>query len=98
MATLSAVGCDSTWSRDLPVADPLLCERLAALKGQIAASQIELGLPPESVGLVAVSKTHPASAVLEARATGHHDFGENYVQEGVAKVLAWQPHTPLLIC
>lgn len=77
------------------MADFLLCERLAALKGQIAASQIELGLPPESVGLVAVSKTHPASAVLEARATGHHDFGENYVQEGVAKVLAVAAaHTP----
>ncbi len=70
------------------MADPLLRQRLAALKAEIAASQIELGLPPESVGLVAVSKTHPASAVLEAKATGHHDFGENYVQEGVAKVQA----------
>lgn len=88
MATLSAAGCDLTWSRDLRVADPLLRQRLAALKAEIAASQIELGLPLESVGLVAVSKTHPASAVLEAKATGHHDFGENYVQEGVAKVQA----------
>jgi len=40
---------------------------------------------PAHVTLVAVSKTHPASAVLQAYATGHRDFGENRVQELVQK-------------
>jgi len=40
---------------------------------------------PEHVTLVAVSKTHPASAVREAYEAGHRDFGENKVQEMAAK-------------
>jgi PLP dependent protein len=35
--------------------------------------------------LVAVSKIHPASAILELYNLGHRDFGENYVQELLAK-------------
>jgi pyridoxal phosphate enzyme (YggS family) len=38
--------------------------------------------------LLAVSKTFPAEAVREARAAGQIAFGENYVQEGVAKIEA----------
>jgi len=34
---------------------------------------------------VAVSKTHPAEAVLEAIAAGQHVFGENRVQEAAGK-------------
>lgn len=37
-------------------------------------------LPP-GVTLVAVSKTKPQELIMEAYATGHRDFGENYVQE-----------------
>lgn len=36
---------------------------------------------PETTQLIAVSKTHPASSVLEAYETGHRAFGENRVQE-----------------
>lgn len=36
---------------------------------------------PKNVTLIAVSKTKPDEAVLEAYETGHLDFGENYVQE-----------------
>jgi len=40
----------------------------------------------DSVRLVAVSKTQPASAILEAYTRGRHrHFGENYVQELVEK-------------
>ncbi len=50
---------------------------------------------PHSVALLAVSKTFPAQAVQElAEATGQRDFGENYVQEGVDKILALSA-TPL---
>lgn len=38
------------------------------------------------VTLVAVSKTKPAAVIREAFAAGQRDFGENYVQEGVAKI------------
>ena len=36
---------------------------------------------PESCTLVAVSKTKPESAILEAYEAGHLHFGENKVQE-----------------
>ncbi|MGJ7492864.1 YggS family pyridoxal phosphate-dependent enzyme [Variovorax sp. ZT4R33] len=43
---------------------------------------------PTGVQLLAVSKTWPAAAVREALAAGQTAFGENYVQEGVAKIQA----------
>jgi PLP dependent protein len=36
---------------------------------------------PQTVRLVAVSKTKPASQILEIYKMGHHHFGENYIQE-----------------
>lgn len=44
------------------------------------------GRPP--VRLLAVSKTQPASAVAALAAAGQRAFGENYVQEAVAKIAA----------
>lgn len=46
--------------------------------------QIKASLPP-GVTLVVVSKTHPVSAIQQAYETGHLIFGENKVQELVAK-------------
>jgi PLP dependent protein len=43
---------------------------------------------PSHVTLVAVSKTKPHSAVVEAYEAGQKDFGENYVQELVDKAAA----------
>ncbi len=40
---------------------------------------------PGNVTLVAVSKTKPDEAIMEAYKTGHRDFGENKVQDLVAK-------------
>ncbi len=40
---------------------------------------------PRQVQLLAVSKTRPAPAVRELASAGQRAFGENYVQEGVAK-------------
>ncbi len=40
---------------------------------------------PGAVTLVAVSKTKPASMILDLYRAGHHDFGENKVQDLVAK-------------
>jgi pyridoxal phosphate enzyme (YggS family) len=41
--------------------------------------------PAGTIGLLAVSKTKPAAAVREAYAAGIRDFGENYLQEALAK-------------
>jgi hypothetical protein len=40
---------------------------------------------PVNVNLVAVSKTHPTGLIMEAYRAGQRDFGENKVQELVAK-------------
>jgi len=40
---------------------------------------------PNNVTLVAVSKTKPSNDILKAYATGHRIFGENKIQEMVAK-------------
>jgi pyridoxal phosphate enzyme (YggS family) len=43
-------------------------------------------IPPKSVTLVAVSKTKPIELLVDAYHQGQRHFGENYVQELVAKV------------
>jgi hypothetical protein len=55
------------------------------IRNQIAAAARAAGRDPASVRLVAVSKIQPAAAVEEAARTGQTLFGENYVQELVAK-------------
>ncbi|MBE9491980.1 MAG: YggS family pyridoxal phosphate-dependent enzyme, partial [Bacteroidetes bacterium] len=40
---------------------------------------------PSYVKIVAVSKTKPAEDILKAYETGHRAFGENKVQELIAK-------------
>lgn len=46
------------------------------------------GRSADAVRLLAVSKTFDADAVRQALAAGQRAFGENYVQEGVEKILA----------
>jgi pyridoxal phosphate enzyme (YggS family) len=54
---------------------------LAEVRARIDAAALAAGRRPEDVGLVAVSKTFPASAIREAYDAGQRDFGENYAQE-----------------
>ena len=58
---------------------------LDAVRARIAAAAVQAGRDPAAVTLVAVSKTHGPEAVRAAYARGQRDFGENYVQELVAK-------------
>jgi pyridoxal phosphate enzyme (YggS family) len=62
-----------------------IVHRLAEVRRRIAAAATSAGRDPSSVLLVAVSKTFPIAAVLEAFAAGQRDFGENKVQEGLQK-------------
>jgi hypothetical protein len=60
--------------------------RLRAVRERIAAAEARAGRAPGSVRLVAVSKQQPVGAIEAAAEAGQADFGESYVQEGVAKV------------
>jgi PLP dependent protein len=60
--------------------------RLIEVRARIDTAARSAGRSPDSVRLVAVSKTFPVSAVHEAFAAGHRDFGENRVQEGLQKI------------
>jgi pyridoxal phosphate enzyme (YggS family) len=64
--------------------------RLAQVEESIAAACRHAGRTRESVQLMAVSKTHPASAIAEAVAAGVTLFGENRVQEFQQKAQALQ--------
>lgn len=66
----------------------MIADNLARVRARIASACDRAGRPVQSVTLLAVSKTFPAEAVRAAHAAGQRAFGENYVQEGVAKVEA----------
>jgi pyridoxal phosphate enzyme (YggS family) len=61
---------------------------LQAVLARIEAAARQYGRDPQDVVLLAVSKTWPADCVRQALAAGQRAFGENYVQEGVDKVVA----------
>jgi hypothetical protein len=63
-------------------------DRLRAVQAQIVAAAERSGRRADSIRLVAVSKTKPADDIRAAHAAGQRDFGENYVQEMIAKAEA----------
>jgi len=75
-----------------------LAASLERVRARIAAAERLQGRTPGSVRLLAVSKTFGAEAVAAAAALGQLAFGENYVQEAVAKIaaLAARPAAPVL--
>ena len=74
----------------------LIRANLARLRGRMAEACIRANRAPDSVTLVAVSKTNPAAAVEAALAAGQAVFGENRVQEAAAKFPALRPAHPEL--
>jgi len=62
-----------------------IAANLAAVRARIEAAARAAGRPADAVNLVAVSKTHPANSVRAALETGQRIFGENRVQEAIAK-------------
>ena len=63
-----------------------IAARWAEVKARVEAACERAGRSAAEVTIVAVSKTHPASAVVEAAAAGATDFGENYAQELADKI------------
>ena len=61
---------------------------LQEVKRRIAGASLAAGRDANNITLLAVSKTQPAEAVRAAFGAGQRDFGENYVQEALAKIAA----------
>ena len=59
---------------------------IAAINARIQKVTTKKNGPNDAVLMVAVSKKQPASAVIAASAAGQKHFGENYLQEAVAKI------------
>ncbi|HSV58524.1 MAG TPA: YggS family pyridoxal phosphate-dependent enzyme [Variovorax sp.] len=65
-----------------------IADKLQQVRTRIEAACKDYGRDPANVRLLAVSKTFPDQALRIAHAAGQRAFGENYVQEGVAKIEA----------
>ncbi len=63
-----------------------IAQHLEEVRQRIAQAAHDASRDPASVTLLAVSKTFPADDVRAAFDAGQHAFGENYVQEGIAKI------------
>ena len=53
---------------------------------QIEQACLRVQRDPNTVQLLAVSKTHPSLSLREMYAVGQRSFGENYLQEALAKI------------
>lgn len=69
-------------------------DNLQAQRQRVALACQTAGRDVNAVTLLAVSKTFGADAVAEAIAGGQRAFGENYIQEGVDKILALRVSHP----
>ncbi len=65
---------------------------LDSVQQRLAAACARAGRDPQSVTLVGASKTVAAPRLAQFFAAGLADFGENYIQEGVAKVEYFREH------
>lgn len=72
----------------------MIAANLQTIHARLTGACLRAGREPQSVSLLAVSKTFGADAVLQAHACGQVAFGENYIQEAVDKITALA-HLPL---
>jgi PLP dependent protein len=68
-------------------AENYLRENLARVQSEIRQAAEKAGRNADEIKLIAVSKTHPATVLREAIASGARVFGENKVQEAEGKIL-----------
>jgi pyridoxal phosphate enzyme (YggS family) len=67
-------------------ADDTIRSNLAAVRARLERAARAAGRDPAGIRLVAISKTFPPAAVRAAFAAGQTEFGENRVQEALAKI------------
>lgn len=63
-----------------------ITEHLAEIQRRIELALKRSRRPEDSVTIVAISKRHPTAAIEAAAAAGLCHFGENYLQEAIAKI------------
>src|SRR5690606_25215422 len=64
---------------------PDVAANLDSVRRRMAAAAHRVNRPPSDITLVVVTKTFGPDLVRRAAAAGHRTFGENRVQEGLAK-------------
>jgi pyridoxal phosphate enzyme (YggS family) len=74
----------------------LISDNLQVVRADLSACADKFGRDPKEITLLAVSKTFPADAVLEAARQGQVCFGENYLQEAIEKMQELQRLAPEL--
>lgn len=80
------LGADTVVVCDRGVYEGVLRDRLPALRERVARAAEQGGRSAEDVMVVAVSKGHPAEAVVAAWHLGLREFGENRVEEAEPKM------------
>ena len=65
-----------------------VASRLQAVRDRIVRAAQSAGRSPDEITLLVASKTQPAERVREAWQAGQTIFGENYLQEALAKMPA----------
>ncbi len=65
-----------------------MARRIEAVRKRIESAARDAGRDPETIRIIAVSKTFPPERVLEAVGCGLRVFGENRIQEAAAKIPA----------
>lgn len=68
----------------------MISDNLKEIEENIRQVCIKAGRDEDAAKLIAVSKTHPASAVKEAYDCDIRDFGENKVQEIMTNMTFFQ--------
>ena len=68
----------------------MIMRNLQLVRDRITSACVTAGRNPDAVRLLAVSKKFGPEAVIAAIAGGQRAFGENYIAEGVEKILALQ--------
>lgn len=71
-----------------------ITDHLQTVRTRVCRAAQQAHRDPSSVNLLAVSKTQPVSAILEAAEAGQLAFGENYEQEAVRKIIEIRQNRP----
>ena len=74
---------------------PSIADALDKVRNRIALAAHAANRDPADITLVAVSKTKPVALVRDALDHGQRDFGENYLQDALAKIDALTEREPL---
>lgn len=72
----------------IPAREESIDHTLRRIHARIAAAAQAAGRDPDSLRLLAVSKTQPAAAIASAALAGQRSFGESYAREAVDKITA----------